>query len=133
MLLNISPISSLADFMLIISITSPNHMSAIEEHISKSLKDEGALANHRDGRKSALWRVLDYGGLIVHLMHPSAREFYQLDKLFSGARRLQWEPVVRKRPVKPVRKTPAKPRKSTPKRRPRAAAKRKTPAKRRHA
>ena len=49
--------------------------------------------HHRDGRLSESWRVLDYGGLLVHLMHPSAREHYRLETVFDGAKKVRWEPA----------------------------------------
>ena len=52
-----------------------------------------------------LWRVLDYGGVMVHLMHPDAREFYGIEKLYDDAPRKAWKagvPVaVKPKPVKP--------------------------------
>ncbi|MFH1726203.1 MAG: ribosome silencing factor [Elusimicrobiota bacterium] len=89
-LLHTRPVSALADYTLIVSVTSANHLEAVEESVRKTLKDEGMLAQHRDGRRSGIWRVLDYGGLLVHLMHPSARELYALDKVFHKAKKVRW-------------------------------------------
>lgn len=88
LLLHIHPITTLADYMLLVNINSPAHLRAVEESIRLTLKQEGVLATHRDGRHSELWRVIDYGGLLVHLLHPRAREFYALDKLFHEARKV---------------------------------------------
>jgi ribosome-associated protein len=90
-LLHIGSVSALADYLLIVGVTSPNHLTAVEDHVRIALKEQGLLAEHRDGRLSDQWRVLDYGGLIVHLMHPRAREFYALEKLFHGAREVPWQ------------------------------------------
>lgn len=89
--LHIKPVSPIADYLLLVGVTSPAHMDAVEDHIRRTLKKAGAYALHRDGRQSELWRVLDYGGLLVHLMHPEARAFYAFDKLFHGARRIAFE------------------------------------------
>ena len=91
LLLHVRPVTELADYMLLVGVTSPAHLGAIEEAVRLRLKEIGLHPCHRDGRSSELWRVLDYGGLLVHLMHPQAREFYQLDKLFHGARKVAWE------------------------------------------
>jgi len=90
LLLHLKKISEVADYLLLIGVTSPAHLGAIEDAIRISLKTIGLLPSHRDGRMSDLWRVLDYGGLVVHLMHPQARDFYQLEKLFDGARKIPW-------------------------------------------
>lgn len=106
-LLHTRPISSVADYMLIVSVTSPNHMKAVEEEVRMALKSGGEHAIHRDGRKSDVWRVLDYGGLLVHIMHPKAREFYALDKLFHDAKVVRW--ILAKPKAKPKTKTKKKP------------------------
>ena len=91
-LLDIRKVSGLADFLLIATIDSPAQLDAVEEGVEKALKEEGLRAVRRDGGASRLWRVLDYGGLLVHLMHRDARVHYGLDKLFDGARKVAWEP-----------------------------------------
>ena len=90
-LLHVRPVSGVADYVLVVSVDSRPQLEAVEDHVKKTLKDEGALALHRDGRLSDRWRVLDYGGLLVHLMHPDARAFYRLESLFDGAKKVRWE------------------------------------------
>jgi len=89
-LLHIRPVSSLADYLLIVGVISPNHLGAVEDGIRIALKAAGLQVEHRDGRLSDQWRVLDYGGLLIHLMQPRAREFYALEKVFHDAREAQW-------------------------------------------
>jgi ribosome-associated protein len=102
-LLHIRPVSEIADYMLVVSVTSPPHMRAIEEEIKRVMKEEGIPPRHRDGKQSEHWRVLDFGGLLVHLMHPTAREYYALDKVFHGAKSVAWET-----PAVPAKKAPRK-------------------------
>ena len=54
------------------------------------LESAGIELRHRDGSHSGLWRVLDYGGLIVHLMTPETRGLYGLEKIFDGAKTVAW-------------------------------------------
>jgi len=99
--------SSVADYTLLVGATSRNHISALEDNIKKTLREAGSSANHRDGRDSDRWRVLDYGGLIVHLMHPAAREFYALDHALGGSRKLRWQKTDPKAAgTKPAKKKP---------------------------
>jgi len=88
-LLNVARLSSLADYLLIVSATSPAHLEALEEKIEQAFKARGVYALHHDGRRSDAWRVLDYGGLMIHLMRPEAREFYGIERVFRGARSLR--------------------------------------------
>lgn len=90
-LLHVRPVSGVADYVLIASVGSRPQLEAVEDHVKKELKDEGVLALHRDGRLSDRWRVLDYGGLLVHMMHPEARDFYRIESVFDGAKKVKWE------------------------------------------
>jgi len=101
-LYHIQPMSGLADFLLLATVDSPAQLEAVEDHVSREFKAKGVSLVRRDGSRSALWRVLDYGGLLVHLMHRDAREFYSLDKLYIDARRLPWAeaPARKKAPRK---------------------------------
>ncbi|MBR4356020.1 MAG: ribosome silencing factor [Elusimicrobiaceae bacterium] len=93
-------LSSLCEFVLIVTATSKPHLDAIEEEISKKLKEQGFYKLNRDGRESNLWRVSDYGGFLVHIMTAEARDFYALDKIFSFGKIVDF--------TKPIKKTTAK-------------------------
>ena len=80
----------LCEYVLVASVNSHAQMEAVQEKIRLALKSEGMYVIHRDGPQSDLWRILDYGGLIVHVMHPKARDFYSIDKLFREGRRVSW-------------------------------------------
>lgn len=99
-LFHIKPVSGLADFLLLATVDSPAQLEAVEDHVAREFKGRGVPLLRRDGVRSDRWRVLDYGGILVHLMHRRAREFYSLDRLFIDARRVAWEaqpPPRRKR------------------------------------
>jgi ribosome-associated protein len=91
LLLDVKKMTGLTDYVLLINVLSPAHLESIEQTIDELMKTTGVRLLHWEGSDSALWRVLDYGGLIVHLMHETAREFYQLDKLYHNAPRLKWQ------------------------------------------
>lgn len=93
-------LSSLCEFVLIVTATSKPHLDAIEEEISKKLKEQGIYKLNRDGRESNLWRVSDYGGFLAHIMTQEARDFYALDKIFSFGKTVDF--------TKPVKKASAK-------------------------
>ncbi|MBI5201591.1 MAG: ribosome silencing factor [Elusimicrobia bacterium] len=91
LLLNVRTTSGVADYMLLVSVTSPAHLEALESEIEDTLAKSGVELRHRDGSHSGLWRVLDFGGLLVHLMHAEARSFYALDKLYHDAPKQRWQ------------------------------------------
>lgn len=82
--------NSLTDYVLVANAGSPAQLEAVEEKVTQVLESGGFELLHREGSHSGLWRVLDYGGLMVHLMHPEARLFYALDKLYVGAFKVRW-------------------------------------------
>ena len=77
--------SSLCDYVIVATATSAPHLNALEEEVSIKLKEEGFFKLNRDGSGSQIWRVSDYGGLILHLMTEQARAYYALDKMFDYA------------------------------------------------
>ncbi|MBI3297332.1 MAG: ribosome silencing factor [Elusimicrobia bacterium] len=90
-LLHVAALTGVADYVMIASCASVPQLEAVEDHIKKTFKDDGLLMHHRDGRLSEKWRVLDYGGLLIHLMHPAAREHYRLETIYQGAKKVRWE------------------------------------------
>ena len=103
-------LSSLCDYILIVTATSKPHLDAVEEEISKKLKEQGYYKLNRDGGDSNLWRVSDYGGFLAHIMTQEARDFYALDKIFSFGKEIDF-----KEPVKKAVKKKAAPKTAAPK------------------
>lgn len=89
-------LSSLCDFILIATANSKPHLDAVEEEISKKLKEEGYYKTNRDGAESNQWRVSDYGGFLAHIMTQEARDFYALDKIFSFGKEINFKKAVKK-------------------------------------
>lgn len=102
--------SSLCDYVIVATATSAPHLNALEEEVSIKLKEDGFYKLNRDGSGSQVWRVSDYGGLILHLMTKDARAYYALDKMFDYAVVLPLkEPVKKiKKAVKTIKKTTKK-------------------------
>lgn len=78
--------SSLCDYVIVATATSAPHLNALEEDVSIKLKEDGFYKLNRDGSGSQIWRVSDYGGLMLHLMTAEARAYYALDKMFDFAK-----------------------------------------------
>ncbi|MBP5617007.1 MAG: ribosome silencing factor [Elusimicrobiaceae bacterium] len=106
--IDLGGLSSLCDYVLIMTATSKPHLEAVEEEISKKLKEIGIYKTNRDGADSLQWRVSDYGAFLVHIMTQDARDFYALDKIFSFGTELDFTKPVKKAPAKKtVAKKPA--------------------------
>ncbi len=119
--IDLKGLSSLCDYVLIMTATSKPHLEAVEEEISKKLKELGYYKTNRDGADSLQWRVSDYGSFLAHIMTQEARDFYALDKIFSFGEEVNFTAPVRKAPAKKksaakkakVKKTAAKTTKKT--------------------
>ncbi len=84
-LLDTRAVCSFADYFIICSGDSEKQIQAIDEEIEHKLKQAGVLPHHCEGTADSGWLVLDYGDIIVHIFSPQERDYYQLEKLWSGA------------------------------------------------
>ena len=89
-LLNVGRTSPITDYLLIVTAMSRPHLESLEVEADKATADFGISALHRAKPKSDSWRVIDYGGLLVHLMTAETRDLYALEKLYPDARHLTW-------------------------------------------
>lgn len=94
-LLDVGHLTSLADAFLICHGTSNRQVSAIAEHIQRDLKKQGIKALSVDGLKEGHWVLMDYGHVVIHVFFESTRSFYNLEGLWSDARRIQTESLRR--------------------------------------
>lgn len=78
--------SSVAEFVVMVTVGSAPQMAAVISEISMKFKEDGVYSLHSEGRGSPQWQVLDYGGLLIHVMLEPARVFYGLDKLLHYAK-----------------------------------------------
>lgn len=125
--IDLKGLSSLCDFVIIMTATSKPHLEAVEEEISKKLKEISVYKTNRDGADSLQWRVSDYGAFLVHIMTQEARDFYALDKIFSFGEEVDFTKPVKKAPAKKAtKKTVAKTAKKTVKKVAKKAAPQKT-------
>lgn len=85
-LMDLDKISNATDYFLIASGSSDTHVRAIAEHVADELKKEGVRPHHVEGLSQGRWVLLDYVDFVVHVFHPTLREFYQLERLWGDAR-----------------------------------------------
>ena len=85
MALDLRGISSATDFFVLATGNSDVQVRAIAEHVMEELAREGTRPLHVEGLDRARWVLLDFVDFVVHVLHPSAREFYQLELLWGDA------------------------------------------------
>jgi len=101
--------SPLADYAVLMGVESAPQLDAVEEEVLVRLKHEGIYCLHKDGMRSKNWKVLDYGGTLVHIYDGKAAEFYALDKIYGNCKPVAWEdkPVPAPAPKKAAAAKPA--------------------------
>ena len=87
-LLDLNEMGAFADCFLLCSAASAPQMEAIADEVERQLASHHRRVLHREGRPGSEWLLLDFGGLVVHIFTEHARLFYDLERLWRDARRL---------------------------------------------
>jgi ribosome-associated protein len=75
--------TSFTDYMVLVTGTSNRHLNSLCENVSTKVEENGVKPLGLEGGIGADWVLLDIGDVIVHAMIAQARDFYQLEKLWS--------------------------------------------------
>jgi len=102
--LDISEIASFANYFLICTGDSSRQIQAIADEIVAKLKESGYRPNHIEGYRNAEWVLLDYLDLVVHIFSKGARAFYDLERLWRDAKKLDTRKLARATPRKTTSK-----------------------------
>jgi ribosome-associated protein len=88
--LDLREIASFAEFFVIASGTNQRQVQAIADEIEEQLKKQSSTRPVRiEGYNSAEWILMDYGDFIVHIFDRDARDFYDLERLWRDAKRVE--------------------------------------------
>ena len=85
LVLDTGKVSYLADYFVICSGDSPAQIRTIADEIDKAFRKRGQERLGTEQDPSARWYLLDYGDVVVHVMHRQERQFYQLENFWSHA------------------------------------------------
>jgi len=85
--LDLSGVSTTLEAFVIATGTSPVQIRALEESVLDRMRAAGLRPIGREGT-SPRWSLLDFGSVVVHIMSPEAREFYDLEGLWADAERV---------------------------------------------
>lgn len=92
-ILDLKGISSATDYFVIATGNSDVQVKAIADHIVDELKKDDVRPAHVEGMRGGRWVLVDYIDFVVHVFHPEARAFYQLENLWGDAPRWDAPPV----------------------------------------
>lgn len=89
--LDLTTLSATLDYFIVATGESSLQLAALEDSVRARLKDHGYRPRGVEG-PSDRWLLLDYGGIVAHLMSPEARAFYDLEGLWADAERVTVTP-----------------------------------------
>jgi len=81
--LDVRKLTSLCDTMIIASAESNRQVKALANHVRERLKEIGATIVGVEGEETGEWVLVDAGEIVVHIMQPSVRAYYNLEELWG--------------------------------------------------
>ena len=87
--LDLRQAADFTDFFLLLSGTNQRQLVAIADAVLDALRAQGRRPAHTEGYPRQEWILLDYGDFVVHVFTPRMRGFYDLERLWGGARRME--------------------------------------------
>ena len=83
--IDVSDRTSVTDYMVLASGTSNRHIKSLADSVVSEAKERGARAGNVEGSGGSDWILVDLGDVVVHVMMPATREFYDLERLWRDA------------------------------------------------
>ena len=87
--LDLKGICAFTDYFIVCTGTSTRHTQAICDAVVETLERSGLRASHIEGYARAEWILLDYLNFVVHIFLEKARHFYDLERLWKNAKRVE--------------------------------------------
>jgi ribosome-associated protein len=97
--LDLRAVASFTDYFLIASGANARQVQAIADEVVERLKRDGTRALRVEGYRTAEWVLLDYGDFIFHVFEEKARRFYDLERLWRDAARVELPPELAGEPA----------------------------------
>lgn len=87
-------LTSLCDYFVICTGTSSTHIKTLTDEIDKAMSEAGEPPLRREGYRSGSWVLLDFGCVVAHVFTEDAREFYNLERLWSDAEEVELSSLI---------------------------------------
>ncbi len=92
--IDIRELTTIGDYFILVTGTSTPHVKALAEEVEEALSKEGVEPRRIEGASSATWILMDYQDVIIHIFTKETREFYNMERLWSDAPRLDLTGLV---------------------------------------
>ena len=84
----------IADYFVICNGSSAPHVKALVDEVDKQLSEAGEPPMRREGLRSDIWVLMDFGCVLVHIFTDEARKFYNLERLWSDAQEIDAQELI---------------------------------------
>lgn len=81
----------ITDYFVIAGASSDRQVKTVAEEVEHALREMGVRPLRREGEPGSQWMLIDYFDVIVHVFADEARDFYDLERLWSDAPRIVWD------------------------------------------
>ncbi len=93
LVLDVGALLSITGYFVIASASNPRQVRAVVDEVEAKVKAElGRAPVRTEGVREQQWTLIDYGDVVVHVFLESVREFYEIERLYMDAPRVEWEP-----------------------------------------
>lgn len=92
--IDIRELTTLGDYFLLATGTSVPHVKALEEEVEDTLAKEGIEPRRVEGAQTATWILMDYQDVILHIFTGETREFYNMERLWADAPRMDLSGLI---------------------------------------
>lgn len=92
--LNVGNLTSLGDYFVIVSGNSDTQVKALAEEVENKLSALGVEPKRVEGHQSAMWILLDYNEVMIHVFYKETRDFYCLERLWADAPEVDIGPLL---------------------------------------
>lgn len=86
--IKIDELTIVADYFVIVTGNSNTHIRALADEVEFQLEEAGMTADHIEGRATG-WVVMEYAGVVAHIFTEEAREYYNLERLWEDAEKIE--------------------------------------------
>ena len=87
-------LTTLADYFVICTATSTTQIKALADACEKNLKEQGEPPHHVEGHRGGTWVLMDFSAVVVHIFDDEARKFYDLERLWKDAEKMDLSDVL---------------------------------------
>jgi ribosome-associated protein len=106
---NTARMPSMFERVVIASGESNRQVRALADHVQEKIREGGSRVYGVEGESSGEWVLVDLGDVVVHIMHPTVRGFYNLEEVWGG-KPVRFKATPKPRPRAQKRAAPARPR-----------------------